>query len=83
MLEHLEEDPLRPRVVALLGGIDHARPVKREADALQLTGELFDVLIRDNARMHTGLDSSVLRRQTVSVKADREQDIVALHPAFS
>ena len=34
VLEHLEEDPLRPFVVALLGGIDHARPVKRKADAL-------------------------------------------------
>ena len=34
VLEHLEEDPLRPLVVTLLGGIDHARPVKRKADAL-------------------------------------------------
>ena len=33
--------------------------------------------------MHTGLDSGVLRRQTVSVKADREQDVVALEPALS
>ena len=34
VLEHLEEDPLRPLVVALLGRIDHARPVEREADTL-------------------------------------------------
>ena len=33
--------------------------------------------------MHAGLDGGVFRRQTVSVKADREQDVIALETALS
>ena len=34
LLKELQEDPLRPLVVIVAGGVDDTRPVKREADAL-------------------------------------------------
>ena len=83
VLEHLEEDPLCPLVIAFLCGIDHARPVKGEADALELTGKLLDVFIGHLTRMYAGFDRGVFSRQTVSIEADREEDIIALQSALS
>ena len=83
VLVHLEEDPLRPVIVVLVGRVNHARPVKGKADAFQLIGELLDVVVRDLAGVNAGLDRGILGRQTVGVKADRKQDIVALQAALA
>jgi hypothetical protein len=42
-VEELEEDPLRPLVVARVGGRDLALPVVREAERLELAAEAVDV----------------------------------------
>ena len=83
VLEHLEEDPLRPFIVVNICCINHAVPVERKTDALELRGKLCNILIRDLTRMDTGLDRVVFGRQTIGVKTDREQDVVALHAALA
>ena len=44
---------------------------------------MFDVLVRDDARVLVGLDRIVLGRESESVETDREQNIISLHAAFS
>ena len=44
---------------------------------------MVDVLVRDHPRVRVRLDRIVLGRQTERIKADRVQDIVALHPSLS
>ena len=47
-----EEHPLRPFVVVGCGGIDFARPVVREAEALYLLSEGIGVPLRDNGGVY-------------------------------
>ena len=83
VLEQLEEDPLRPFIILWVGRVDHAVPVEAVAEHLELTGEVLDVLLRDDGGMDVVLDGKVLRRQAEGVKADGVQDIVALHALFA
>ena len=83
MLEHLQEDPLRPLVVIGVGGVHHTVPVEAVAEHLELAGEILDVLLRDDGGMDVVLDGKVLRRQTEGVKADGIEDVVALHPLLA
>ena len=83
MLEQLEEDPLRPFIILWVGRVDHAVPVEAVTEHLELTGEVLDVLLRDDGGMDVVLDGKVLRRQAEGVKADGVQDIVALHALFA
>ena len=83
VLEHLQEYPLGPLVVVGVGGVHAAVPVEAVAQHLQLVGEIFDVVLRHHSRMDMVLDGVVLRGQTEGVKADGEQDVVALHPLFA
>ena len=83
VLEHLQEDPLRPLVIVGVGGVHAAIPVEAVAQHLQLAGEVFDVVLRHHSRMDVVLDGVVLRGQAEGVKADGEQDVVALHPLFA
>ena len=82
VVEHFAENPLRPLVVALFGGINDAAPIEGEADALELRGEPCDVDIGHTAGMDAGLDSVVFGGKSVCIKADGEQDVAALHSAF-
>ena len=83
VLEHLQEDPLCPLIVGRVGRVDRAIPVKAVAEHLELLGEVCNVVFRDNGRMDVVFDGIVLGRQTERIKSDREQDIVALHPALA
>ena len=83
VVKEFAEDPLCPFVIIISGSIDHTVPVKGEADALELIGELLDIFIRDDAGMRIGLDRIVLGGKTEGVKTDGEQYIIALHPALS
>ena len=83
LLEHLQEDELGPLIVVLLGGVDDTIPVEGEAHAAELGGELLDVSVGELAGMDSRLDGGVLGGQTEGVKADGEQDVVALHTALS
>ena len=83
VFEQLQENPLRPLVVVRVGRREFPRPVKREADLLQLVGKVRDILLRDDMRMRIRLDGVVFRGKAERIKADREQDVIALHAAFS
>ena len=83
ILKELEEYPLRPFIILRVGRVDHAVPVEAVAEHLELTGEVLDVLLRDDGGMDVVLDGKVLRRQAEGVKADGVQDIVALHALFA
>ncbi len=72
LFEHLQEDPLGPFVIARVGRIHDAVPVKAIAQHFELTGEVLDVLPGDDRRVDVVLDREVLGRQTEGVKADRE-----------
>ena len=83
MIKELEEDPLGPLVIVILGRIYRSGPVKGESNAFKLIGKLRNVGIGDHAGMRVCLDGIVLGRQAKCVIADREQDVVTLHPALS
>ena len=83
VFKHLEENPLSPLIVALFGSVDYSVPIKREADTLELRSELCDIVVGNLPGVDTCLDCVVFGRQTVSVEAYREEDIVALHSAFT
>ena len=72
VLIHLQEDPLRPLVIARIRRIDRAVPVKAVAKHLELLGKVGDVVFCHNGRVDMILDGVVLSRQTKRVKADRE-----------
>ena len=83
VLVHLQENPLRPLIILGVRRVDNAVPVEAVAEHLELTGEVFDVLLRHNRRMDVVLDGEVLGRQTEGVKADGVEDIIALHALFA
>ena len=83
LLIELQEDPLRPLEVVRVGGVDLARPVEGEADALELLAEVIDVLLRHPGGVDVVLDGVVLGRQAESVPADREEHVIALHAALA
>ena len=83
MLEHLQEDPLRPLVVVGVGGVHAAIPVEAVAQHLQLIGEVLDVVLGDHGGMDVVLDGVVLRGQAEGVEPDGEQNVIALHPLFA
>ena len=79
MLEHLEEDPLRPLVVLRIGGVHAAIPIEAVAQHFQLLGEVLDVVLGNNGGMDMVLDGVVLRGQAEGIEADGEQNVIALH----
>ena len=83
LLEHLQKDPLGPLIVVGVRGVYHPVPVKAVAQHFQLAGEVGDILPGDNGRMDVILDGVVLRGQAEGVKADGEQDVIALHALFA
>ncbi len=77
--EDLQEDPLRPAVVADVGRGDAAPRVVGQAEAAQLAAVRGDVLLGVDARVHAGLDGVLLGRQPERVEAHRVQHVVAGH----
>ena len=83
VLVHLQEDPLRPLVVVGVGGIHATVPVKAVSQHLQLPGEIGNVFFCNDGRMDMILNRIVLGRQAERIVADRENDVVAVHPLFT
>ena len=75
----LQEDPLRPLVVARVGGVDLALPVVGEAERLELALEVDDALGGAHGRVHAGLHGVALGGQTEGVPAHRVQHVEAAH----
>ncbi len=79
-VEHLQEQPLVPLVVARIAGRDLAAPVDGQAHRLHLRLHGGDVLARPFRRRHAVLHRRVLGRQAEGVPAHRHQHIHAGHP---
>ena len=80
-LEELEEDPLRPAVVARLVGPELARPVDRDPPLAELPLEGGDGGVGRLARVLSGADRVVLGRQAEGVVAHRMQHAHSLAAA--
>ena len=76
----LEEDPLRPLVVAGIRGVDLAGPVVGEAQRLDLAAEVVDVGLGGDPGVGVGLDGVLLGGEAEGVPSHRVQDVEALHP---
>ncbi len=83
VLEHLEEDPLRPLIIVRVRGIDTAVPVKAVAQHLELARKVGDVVAGHDGRMDVILNGKVLGREAEGVIADGENDIVPVHALFA
>ena len=83
VLVELKEDPLRPLIVAGIGGVDLAVPIKAEAQHLELLTEMIDVSLSDNSRMNVVLNGEVFSGQAESIPADGEQHVIALQALFA
>ena len=80
MLVQLEENPLGPLVIAGVGGVHAAVPVKGVAQHVELPGEVFNVLLGNHRGVDVIFDGKVLGGQTKGVVPDGEQYVVAVHP---
>ena len=76
-LEEAKEEPLGPAVVVGVGRGDLARPVDRDAPALELLAEGVDGLARRLGGVLAGADRVVLGGQAEGVVAHRVDDVEA------
>src|SRR2546430_13371433 len=79
-LEELQEDPLRPLVVAGVGGRELVTPVEHAPEAPQLPAEGLDVL-RDELRgMRADRERVVLGVNAERVEPDRLEHVGSVEP---
>ena len=83
LLEQLQEDPLRPLVVARIGRRQLVLPVDHEADATQLAAEVLDVLRDQPHRVPADLQGVVLRVDAEGVEPNGLEHAVPLQPLKS
>ena len=83
VLKELDEDPLRPLVVAFVGGVDFTRPIKRKTKRHQLLFEACDVVVRHGFGMDAGFDGEVFGRKAECIPTHRIEHVVALHTLFA
>ena len=79
LLVKLLEDPLRPLVIAGIGGVHLAVPVIAEAQRLDLLAEPVDVAFGRDRGMRAGFHGILLGRQAERVPAHRMQHVEAAH----
>ena len=76
--EELEEDPLCPAEVVLVGGRELAVPVDGEAEHLELAAEVVDVALGLDGRVFAGGNRMLLGGEAESVPAHRVEDVEAV-----
>ena len=79
-LEHLEENPLVELVVRRQARRDLALPGVANAETLQLSLHVGDVVERRLLRVRPRLDGRILGRQTECVPAEGMEHVVSAHP---
>ena len=77
----LQEQPLVPAVVVGSAVTTSCSQRERRAHRPELAAHVLDVRHRPGERVAAALDRGVLGRQPERVEADREEDVVAVHPA--
>ena len=78
-VEDLEENPLGPAVIVLIGGGDGAALIVPQPQTAQLTLHVFDGFLGFDRRVRAGLDGVLLRRQAERIIAQGVQYIFAEH----
>src|SRR5205807_677400 len=78
--EQLQENPVRPLVVAGVGGGELVPPVEHAAEAPQLAAEGLDVLRDQLRRVGPHRERVVLRVDAERVEPDRLEHVVPLQP---
>ena len=76
-LAHGEEQPLLLVIIVEVASGELARPVERQAHALELAAHDGDVVVGPFGGMHAALDCRVLGRQAEGVPTHRMQHVVA------
>ena len=76
---NLQEDPLGPADVVGVGGVDLARPVVAEADAVELFFETGSVVGGGDGGVLSGFDRVLFGGQAEGVPAHRVENVVAAH----
>src|SRR5205807_2818000 len=77
VFEELQEDPLRPAIVAWVGGVDFVRPIEAVADALQLVlSKALDIARSEYAGVNAALDRKVFTVDAKGVEAYWLENIV-------
>src|SRR5438270_2668810 len=80
VFEELQEDPLRPAIVAWVGGVDFVRPIEAVANALQLVlSKALDIARSEYAGVNAALDRKVFTVDAKGVEAYWLENIVSLH----
>ena len=83
LLQEAQEQPLVPAVELRVGRDDLGVPGERRAHRPELAAHLLDVRHRPGERVAAVLDGGVLGRQAEGIEADREEHVVAVHPAVA
>ena len=79
-LKQLQENPLRPAIIAGISRIQLVRPIEAVANTLQLPlTKALNVARREGARVDTTLNSEVFAMDAECIKTHRLKHIVALH----
>ena len=78
-VEDLQEDPLRPPVVADVGGRELTAVIVTQPEPPQLALHVGDVVLGGNRRMLSGVERVLLGRQPERVIAERVQHVAARH----
>ena len=82
-LEELQENPLRPLVVARIGRRELVPPVEHPAEPPQLPTERLDILGDELARMRADRQRVVFRMDAERVETDRLEHVVPAEPLES
>ncbi len=79
VLEQLNKNPLGPTIEIRAGGVDLARPIKRQPQTIHLTAVVISVLTSDILGFSAGADGVILSGQAKRVPPDGKQDVKTLH----
>ncbi len=83
LLQEAQEEPLVPVVVTRVGRDHLGLPGERRAHRPELATHVLDVRHRPGEWVPTAPDRGILGRQTEGIEADREEHVVAVHPAIA
>ena len=80
LVVELKEDPLRPMVVVTVMGRHFTIPVVAEAEAFDLTAEVFDIMLGSHFWVRSRFNRIVFRWKSEGVKTHWMQHVIPIHP---
>ena len=80
LLQHAQEEPLRPAVVVGQAGGDLGLPVIAQSETAHLAPHVSNVFERPLARRRVVFEGCIFRRQAKGIPAHGVEHVIALHP---